>query len=93
MDITKRYINIRELSRYTSLPVKTLYDWTSQGKVPSIRLGRRILFDLRDIDQLMNNLKRSNLQCEINKDKIYNIIHDSGYTDTSGLGKGGNEND
>ncbi len=89
--INKRYINIKELSQYTSLPVKTLYDWTSQGKIPSIKLGRRILFDLNDIDQLMNNLKRSNLKREINNDKIYNIF-DSGYTDTSDLGKGENEN-
>ncbi len=87
--ISKRYINIKELSQYTSLPVKTLYDWTSQGKIPSIKLGRRILFDLNDIDQLMNNLKRSNLKREINNDKIYNILHDSGHTDTSDLGKGG----
>ncbi len=56
---------------------------------PSIKLGRRILFDLRDIDQLMNNLKRSNLKCEINNDILYNILHDSGQTDTTGLGKGG----
>ncbi len=87
--INKRYVNIKELSQYTSLPVKTLYDWTSQGKIPSIKLGRRILFDLSDIHQLMNNLKRSNLKCEINNDKIYNILHDSGHTDTTGLGKGG----
>ncbi len=89
--INKRYINIKELSKYTSLPVKTLYDWTSQGKIPSIKLGRRVLFDLNDIDQLMNNLKRSNLKREINNDKIYNIF-DSGHTDTSDLGKGENEN-
>ncbi|KAB2836186.1 MAG: helix-turn-helix domain-containing protein, partial [Candidatus Brocadia sp.] len=49
----KRYANINEVSEYTSLPVKTLYDWASQRKIPSIKLGRRVLFDLQDIDQIM----------------------------------------
>ncbi len=75
--INKRYINIRELSRYTSLPVKTLYDWTSQGKIPSIKLGRRILFDLSDIDQLMKNLKRSHFKFEKTNNKIVRDINDN----------------
>ncbi|UJS18299.1 MAG: helix-turn-helix domain-containing protein [Candidatus Jettenia sp.] len=59
-DITmkKRYVSVKEVSEYTSLPVKTLYDWASQGKVPSIKFGRRVLFDLEDIDQIMASYKR-----------------------------------
>ncbi|NUN22914.1 MAG: helix-turn-helix domain-containing protein [Candidatus Jettenia caeni] len=54
----KRYVSVKEVSEYTSLPVKTLYDWASQGKVPSIKFGRRVLFDLEDIDQIMASYKR-----------------------------------
>ncbi len=68
--MTKRYANIKEVSEYTSLPVKTLYEWASIGKIPSIKLGRRVLFDLQDIDQIMANLKRSYLQHEKTANKI-----------------------
>ena len=54
----KRYVAIKELSEYTSLPVKKLYDWAGQGRVPSIKIGRRVLFDIHDIDILMAELKR-----------------------------------
>ena len=54
----KRYVSIKEISEYTSLPVKTLYEWASLGRIPSIKLGRRVLFDLNDIDSFMSSLKR-----------------------------------
>lgn len=55
----KRYASIKEVSEYTSLPVKTLYDWASQGRIPSIKYGRRVLFDLEDIDRIMASSKRN----------------------------------
>lgn len=66
----KRYANIKEVSEYTSLPVKTLYDWASQGKIPSIKYGKRVLFDLEDIDLLMTNFKRNTKQHEQTVNKI-----------------------
>ena len=56
----KRYANIKEVSEYTSLPVSTLYEWSGTGRIPSIKIGRRLLYDLSDIDQLMASLKRTN---------------------------------
>ncbi len=58
--IPERYVDIKTVSRYTSLPVKSLYELASLGKVPSIKLGRRVLFDLNDIDQVLSSLKRTN---------------------------------
>lgn len=60
----KRYANIKEVSEYTSLPIKTLYEWASLGRIPSIKLGRRVLFDLNDIDTFMSSLKRDTGHCE-----------------------------
>ena len=68
--MTKRYANIKEVSEYTSIPVKTLYEWSSVGKIPCIRLGRKLLFDLHDIDQLMASMKSTNNQ----EEEIVNII-------------------
>ena len=74
----KRYANIKEVSRYTSLPVKTLYEWASIGRLPSIKLGRRVLFDLQDIDQIMATLKRPSLPHEKTANKIIGGIHGNG---------------
>ena len=48
----RRYVNINEVAEYTSLPVKSLYELASLGRMPSIKLGRRVLFDLQDISDL-----------------------------------------
>lgn len=73
--MTKRYANIKEVSEYTSLPIKTLYDWAGQGKIPSIKFGRRVLFDLHDIDQVMAVQKR--VQCEKTANKIIGDIYEN----------------
>lgn len=74
----KRYANINEVSEYTSLPVKTLYDWASQRKIPSIKLGRRVLFDLQDIDQIMVAQKRD-AQREKTVNKIVGDVRRNDY--------------
>ena len=43
LEIPERYVDIKAASKYTSLPVKTLYEWSGQGKMPSIKIGRRVL--------------------------------------------------
>lgn len=72
--ITKRYANISEVSEYTSVSVKTLYEWASKGRIPSIKCGRRVLFDLHDIDIVMSSLKRNINQSEETSDKIIGDI-------------------
>ena len=69
----ERYVNIKKVSEYTSLPVKSLYELASLGKVPSIKLGRRVLFDLHDIDKMMEGMKRT---CNKEEEIVNNIIGD-----------------
>jgi len=73
--VAKRYVGIKEVSEYTSIPVKTLYEWASIGRIPSIKMGRRVLFDLYDIDKIMSSFKRSSNQCEMTANKIIGDIH------------------
>ncbi len=73
--MTKRYANIKEVSEYTSIPVKTLYEWASIGRIPSIKIGSRVLFDLNDVDKVMASLKRHYLQHEKTANKIIGGIH------------------
>jgi len=74
----KRYANIKEVSEYTSLPDKTLYEWASTGKIPSIKIGRRVLFDLNDIDEIMASLKRTYNQEDKTVNKIVGGVHGEG---------------
>ncbi len=73
--ITERYVDIKAVSRYTSLPVKTLYEWAGLGKIPSIKMGIRVLFDLHYIYKAMGNLKRPYLQHEKTANKIIGGVH------------------
>lgn len=74
----KRYANIKEISEYTSLPAKTLYDWAGYGKIPSIKIGRRVLFDLEDVDKILNSLKRNTNQIEKTANKIIgDVLHEN----------------
>ncbi len=71
----RRYVNINEVSEYTSLPVKSLYELASQGRMPSIKYGRRVLFDLQDIDKMMESMKRTCNKEEKIVNKILGGIH------------------
>ncbi len=74
----ERYVDIKTVSRYTSLPVKTLYEWAGTGRIPSVKIGRRVLFDLHDIDKIMDSFKRSSNQYEMTANKIIGGINGNG---------------
>ncbi len=71
----RRYVNINEVSEYTSIPVKSLYELASQGRIPSIKLGSRVLFDLKDIDKMMESMKRTCNKEEKIVNKILGGVH------------------
>ena len=71
----KRYASIKEVSAYTTLAESTLYEWSAQGKIPSIKLGSRVLFDLNDIDKVMACFKRPCLQHENTVNKVVFDFH------------------
>lgn len=70
MTIAKKYANIKEVSEYTGIPIKTLYDWAAQGIVPSIKIRRRVLFDLGNIDSVLESMKRPNISPEVRAREI-----------------------
>jgi excisionase family DNA binding protein len=75
--IPPRYVGRKTVAQYTSLAENTIYEWAGQGKIPSIKIGRRVLFDLEDIDRLMSSLKRTNDQENKIVDKIIGDLHDN----------------
>jgi len=56
--LTPRLVNIKEAAKYLGCAVWTLRDLEWRGELPAVRnLGRRILFDVRDLDQLIQKKK------------------------------------
>jgi excisionase family DNA binding protein len=53
----KKYLNINELSVYLGLKVGTIYVWVCQRKIPYIKLGRLLRFDIKEIDDWMKSGK------------------------------------
>ena len=46
----KRFIGIQELSEYLGITKGTLYSWTFQKRIPYLKVGRLVKFDLQEIE-------------------------------------------
>ena len=49
--LTRRLLSIGEASEYTGLPVNTLYKMVSQRRIPHVKLGSRLKFDVGLLDE------------------------------------------
>ncbi|NQU74188.1 MAG: helix-turn-helix domain-containing protein [Candidatus Omnitrophica bacterium] len=49
--MTKRYILPQELSEYLGISLQAIYEWTSQKRIPHIKLGRLVKFDIIEGDR------------------------------------------
>lgn len=49
----KRYLSIKELSEYINISVNTIYSWVWQKRIPHVKFGRLVRFDLKAIDELV----------------------------------------
>jgi hypothetical protein len=52
--------------------------WLAWAGIPSIKLGRRVLFDLQDIDKMMESMKRTCNKEEEIANKIIGGVHGNG---------------
>jgi excisionase family DNA binding protein len=50
-EIPRRLINVDELAALWSIPKATLYNWVNQGRLPYVKLGRSLRFDIVHIEQ------------------------------------------
>ena len=44
-----KMLNIQELSAFLGIPTSTIYFWTSNNKIPYIKMGKRLRFILSDV--------------------------------------------
>ena len=50
-----RLIGAHEAASRLGLSIWTVYAWARTGRIPSVRLGTRRLFHVRDLEQLVAN--------------------------------------
>ena len=60
--LDKRLLTVGEAAKYLSLAPRTLYNGCAPGSlnpfpVKSIRIGKSVRFDVRDLDAYINRLK------------------------------------
>lgn len=48
--IEKRFLGISELSEYLGLAKGTLYIWVCQKKIPYLKIGKLVKFDIQEIE-------------------------------------------
>lgn len=48
-------IDINELSKRLSIPKGTIYNWVSQHRIPFIKAGRSLRFDVREVIQSLRH--------------------------------------
>jgi len=57
----ERLLSAEETARYLGIKKGTLYVWARSGKIPSVKIGTRLLFDVRDLEELIERQKRAPL--------------------------------
>lgn len=56
--IERRLLPVKDAAGYLGIKPSTLYAWAERRKVPSVKMGGRLLFDLKDLDLLIESNKR-----------------------------------
>ena len=51
----KRFLGIEELSGYLGLTKGTLYVWVCQRKIPNLKIGKLLKFDIIEIEQWLKD--------------------------------------
>ncbi len=54
----KRLVSVEEAAKYLGVQKSTIYSWAWRRKIPSVKMGRRLLFDREDLDQMIEAGKR-----------------------------------
>ena len=72
----RRLITAKEASQYLSLATETVYRMAAMKKLPYLKIGDRVLFDLKTLDHWIERhlvrekeIKRQELKIEIEKGK------------------------
>lgn len=51
----KRFLGIKEMAEYLGLTVGTMYVWVCHKKIPYLKVGKLVKFDLREIEKWLKD--------------------------------------
>ncbi|MCZ6484559.1 MAG: helix-turn-helix domain-containing protein [Acidobacteria bacterium] len=54
----KQLLSVGEAAQFLGVQERTIYSWASQENIPSVHMGRRLLFDQEDLDKMIEACKR-----------------------------------
>lgn len=57
MDDSIKLLDIHQAAAQFGVSVSCLYTWVSQKKIPYLKLGRCVRFDVRDLDKWLKGRK------------------------------------
>jgi excisionase family DNA binding protein len=57
--IKPRYATVKEFSQYTGLSIPAVYHLVARRQIPAKRIGRRLLFDLTEVDAALESIPKS----------------------------------
>jgi excisionase family DNA binding protein len=60
----QRLVPIREAAVFLSVSVSTLYGWVWQRRIPFVKIGRALRFDLWDLEAFINAIRALASQCD-----------------------------
>lgn len=55
MNVSNRYMNVKQLSEYLKISKSNIYKRTTNGSIPVIKMNKRVIFDREEIDRWMSN--------------------------------------
>jgi excisionase family DNA binding protein len=54
----RRLVTIQEASKFLSVSVSTLYGWVWQRRIPFVKMGRSVRFDIGDLEKFIETNKQ-----------------------------------
>ena len=55
----KRLLDAKSAAEYLSISRAKLYEWVDAGKIPSIKIDSRRLFDILELNDFVEKLKKT----------------------------------
>jgi excisionase family DNA binding protein len=59
---TTGLMNVTKTAHYLGISVYTLYSWVFQKRIPFVKLGRKLMFDPKDIIDWVNEQKHQPIE-------------------------------
>lgn len=57
-NMEKKYFTVKEIAEYTGISAATIYKWSKQERMPSLKIGGAVRFDIREIELWLKKFKR-----------------------------------